>query len=126
MLPLVVKQVIPILRIFDVAKAKEFYHDYLGFKTDWEHRFGDNFPVYMQISLNSLVLHLTEHHGDCSPGTTVYVKVSGLAEYHRELAAKEYRYLKPGLCKEGGGLEVELSDPFGNRLRINEELPEPQ
>ena len=37
---------IPILRIFSVDKAKEFYVDFLGFKIDWEHRFGDNFPLY--------------------------------------------------------------------------------
>ena len=29
----------PILRIFDEAKAKEFYVAFLGFKVDWEHRF---------------------------------------------------------------------------------------
>ena len=32
-------QTIPILRIFDPGKAKEFYVDYLGFAVDWEHRF---------------------------------------------------------------------------------------
>ena len=41
---------IPILRIFSVEKAKEFYVDFLGFKIDWEHRFGDNFPLYAQVS----------------------------------------------------------------------------
>lgn len=35
-------QAIPMFRIFDVAKAKEFYCDFLGFTADWEHRFGDN------------------------------------------------------------------------------------
>ena len=29
----------PILRIFDVAKAKEFYLDFLGFTLDWQHSF---------------------------------------------------------------------------------------
>ena len=29
---------IPILRIFDEAKAREFYVGFLGFKIDWEHR----------------------------------------------------------------------------------------
>jgi catechol 2,3-dioxygenase-like lactoylglutathione lyase family enzyme len=29
----------PILRIFDEAKAKEFYVEFLGFRVDWEHRF---------------------------------------------------------------------------------------
>lgn len=41
---------IPILRIFDAAKAKEFYIDFLGFKVDWQHRFEDGLPLYMQIS----------------------------------------------------------------------------
>ena len=31
-----------ILRIFDVAKADEFYLGYLGFAVDWDHRFDDN------------------------------------------------------------------------------------
>lgn len=40
----------PIIRIFDEGKAREFYVDFLGFQLDWEHRFGDNFPLYMQVS----------------------------------------------------------------------------
>jgi hypothetical protein len=62
------QQVIPILRIFDVAKADEFYLGFLGFGRDWDHRFDDNAPLYRQISRNGLVLHLSEHHGDGSPG----------------------------------------------------------
>src|SRR5260370_25943062 len=41
---------IPILRIFSVDKAKEFYVDYLGFKVDWEHHFEENTPAYIQVS----------------------------------------------------------------------------
>ena len=70
---------IPVLRIVDVAKAKEFYLDFLGFRIDWEHRFADDAPVYMQIARGDLVLHLSEHHGDGSPGATVYVCTTGLA-----------------------------------------------
>jgi catechol 2,3-dioxygenase-like lactoylglutathione lyase family enzyme len=33
----VFKRVVPILRIFDVAKTREFYVDYLGFSVDFEH-----------------------------------------------------------------------------------------
>ena len=79
---------IPILRIFSVEKAKEFYLDFLGFKTDWEHRFGDNFPLYTQVSRSGLRLHLSEHHGDASPGSTVFVWMRGIADFHRELVAK--------------------------------------
>src|SRR5215475_10565144 len=77
-------QVIPLLRIFDVDKAKEFYLDYLGFTVDWEHRFDDNAPLYMQVSKGRCVLHLTEHHGDCSPGSTVFVWLTGIEELHRD------------------------------------------
>jgi catechol 2,3-dioxygenase-like lactoylglutathione lyase family enzyme len=52
--------VIPILRIFSVEKAREFYLDYLGFHLDWEHRFDDNAPLYMQVSRAGLILHLCE------------------------------------------------------------------
>ena len=45
--------IIPILRIFDEAKACEFYIDFLGFMIDFEHRFGDDFPLYMQVSLST-------------------------------------------------------------------------
>lgn len=40
----------PILRIFDEEKANEFYLSFLEFKLDWEHRFADGMPLYMQIS----------------------------------------------------------------------------
>jgi len=59
-----VEQVIPIFRIFDYAKAVEFYIDWLGFHIDWEHRFDDNSPIYMQITRDGMAMHLSEHHGD--------------------------------------------------------------
>jgi catechol 2,3-dioxygenase-like lactoylglutathione lyase family enzyme len=40
--------VTPILRIFDIDKAREFYVGFLGFEVQWEHRFGENFPLYME------------------------------------------------------------------------------
>jgi len=44
-MPITFNQVIPILRIFDVAKADEFYLGFLGFSVDWEHRFDSNAPL---------------------------------------------------------------------------------
>src|SRR5690349_4182951 len=52
----------PILRSFDEAKAREFYVGFLGFKVDWEHRFEPDTPLYMQVSRDGCVLHLSEHH----------------------------------------------------------------
>lgn len=117
------KEAIPILRIFSVEKAKEFYLDFLGFSIDWEHRFGDDFPLYMQISRSGLKLHLSEHHGDACPGSTVFIWMRGIADYHRELTAKDYRYYKPGLEQAPwDGWCMEVGDPFGNRLRFSEPL----
>jgi len=65
------QKTIPILRIFSVEKAKEFYVDYLGFSVDWEHHFEENTPAYLQVSRDGLLLHLSEHHGDCCPGSAV-------------------------------------------------------
>ena len=115
------KRTIPILRIFSIEKATEFYVDFLGFKIDWEHRFGDNFPIYMQVSRGNLLLHLSEHHGDASPGSTVFVWMRGIAAFHAELMATHYRYNKPGLEEAvWDGKLVEVSDPFGNRIRFSE------
>lgn len=69
----------PILRIFDEAKAREFYVAFLELSVDWEHRFGDNFPLYMQVSKDTCIIHLSEHYGDCSPGSAVESKPMTLA-----------------------------------------------
>ena len=61
-------RVVPVFRIFSLDKAREFYLDFLGFKVDWEHRFAPDLPVYMQVSRAGLAFHLSEHHGDGTPG----------------------------------------------------------
>ena len=112
--------VIPILRIFDVAKAREFYVDYLGFRIDWEHRFDDDAPLYMQVSRDHVVLHLSEHHGDGTPGSAVYVTTQGVRAYHAELQARPSRYVNPGVGVDEIGTCMTVIDPFGNLLRFNE------
>ena len=111
---------VPIMRIFDVAKAQEFYLDFLGFSVDWEHRFGDNMPLYMQVGRGDLKLHLSEHAGDASPGCNMVVWMKGLAAFQKELTDKNYRYLKPGITMEEWGREMVVIDPFGNRIRFME------
>ncbi|UHS61974.1 VOC family protein [Agrobacterium vaccinii] len=111
----------PILRIFDESKAREFYVEFLGFSVDWEHRFGDNFPLYMQVSRAGLFLHLSGHHGDATPGSTVFVSTVNVEAYQRELAAKDYTFMKPGVEKLPWGLQMEITDPFANRIRFCEQ-----
>ncbi len=112
---------IPILRIFSLDKAKEFYLDFLGFAADWEHKLEPDSPVYTQVSRGPLVLHLSEHHGDGVPGTAIFIPMEGIEEFQRELAAKHYGYMSPNILDQDWGMrELHLIDPFGNRLRFAE------
>jgi uncharacterized glyoxalase superfamily protein PhnB len=114
-------KVIPVLRIFDYEKAVEFYVNWLDFTIDWEHRFEENMPLYLQISRDHITLHLSEHHGDASPGAKVFIEFSNIAEYHRSLTSKNYKFNKPGLEKAPwNAICMEVIDPFGNKLLFSE------
>jgi len=114
-------RVIPILRIFSIEKAREFYLDYAGFHVDWEHRYDPTAPLYMQVSRDGLVLHLSEHYGDSSPGVSFQVDFEGVHELHAELSAKNYPYWRPGITETYWGTpRLVLLDPFGNKLQLCE------
>ena len=117
-------RVVPILRILDVAKAKEFYGDFLGFQIDWEHRFGPDLPLYAQVSREGAVLHLSEHFGDGTFGAHIRIETPGLAAYQAALLEKKYRHSRPAVRKqEWGELSMAIADPFGNVLTFYEALP---
>jgi catechol 2,3-dioxygenase-like lactoylglutathione lyase family enzyme len=117
------ERAIPIFRIFSLEKAREFYVDFLGCKVDWEARFETDLPVYMQVSRGTLVVHLSEHHGDSTPGSHAYVITNGVRDLHRELNDKKYRHNRPGLDEqEWGMLEVTVIDPFANRITFGEPI----
>ncbi len=50
-------QAVPILRIFDEAKARAFYCDFLGFAVEFEHRLEARRPLYMGVSRAGVKLH---------------------------------------------------------------------
>lgn len=117
-------QAIPLLRIFDEQKAREFYLGFLGMRVDWEHRFEDGAPLYLQVSRDELVLHLSEHSGDCTPGAKVFVNTTVLDPLYLELAAKRYRYNRPAITVAPWGSRIlEVVDPFANKLLFNEINP---
>ncbi len=112
---------IPVLRMFDEAKAVEFYVGFLGFQIDFEHRAGENFPLFMQVSRAGCVVRLSGHHGDGSPGSAVTFQVNGVEVLCDELRARDFRYAKPGVERtEWGTLDLVVTDPFANRLTFSE------
>jgi catechol 2,3-dioxygenase-like lactoylglutathione lyase family enzyme len=111
---------IPIIRIFSEDKAREFYVDVLGFMVEWEHRFEDDFPLYLQVRRSELILHLSGHHGDATPGSAIFVPMQDIDAFRDELLAKNYRYGKPAIDALPWGKVLETTDPFGNRIRFCE------
>jgi len=117
---------IPTLRIFDSTKAREFYVGFLGFKVDFEHRFEPDLPLFMQVSMGDVVLYLSEHHGDCSPGAKIVIETTDLAAYHADLLARQYGYARPGLVDQPwGATSMTIADPFFNRIEFSERRPTP-
>ncbi|MFT4203200.1 MAG: glyoxalase superfamily protein [Chitinophagaceae bacterium] len=111
---------IPIFRIFDMAKAAEFYIDWLGFRINWGDTVDAHAPLYLEIQLHDIRIHLSEHHGDCSPGARIMVTdFDGLESFHKTLIDKDYKYNKPGIGPafwDDDSIVTEVIDPFGNRI----------
>ncbi len=115
---------IPTLRILDYQEAIDFYIQALGFRIDWEHRFGPNEPVYMQISRNGLTLHLSENKR-FRTGVIVFVESKNLNELYSDLNARQNKITltKPERTN-WQTIQMQIEDPFGNLLRFNENVNE--
>lgn len=117
MKPIGFSSAIPILRIFDEARARDFYLDYLGFDVEFEHRFDPTAPLYMGLKMGNCHLHLSEHNGDGTPGTRLHIEVSDLEAYQKILLDRNHKYSKPGIQDQTWGVrEMAIPDPFANTL----------
>lgn len=111
------EKVTPVLRIFDESKTREFYVDFLDFKIDWEHRLEEGLPLYMQVSKGQCLIHLTEHHGDVSPGATIRIPTRDIEAYQKYLLSKNYKNARPGIeIQPWSSKEMRIADPFSNNL----------
>lgn len=113
--------------MFDYDKTIEFYVGWLGFRVDWEHEFEPGTtPKFMQVSLRDVVLYVSEHHGDGSPGVHIAIEdFKGLKEYHAGLIAKKYKYNRPGINVpewDPSSILVTVIDPVGNQLIFTEQV----
>ncbi|MES2780859.1 MAG: glyoxalase superfamily protein [Bacteroidota bacterium] len=113
---------IPTFRILDYQTAIDFYVDFLDFEIDWEHRFGPSDPVYMQISLNGLMLHLSENNR-FRTDAVVFVDTKNIKAFHKELQERNpIRKIQEIERTPWQTLQLEIKDPFGNLLRFNENV----
>jgi catechol 2,3-dioxygenase-like lactoylglutathione lyase family enzyme len=117
-------QVIPVLRVDSREAARAFYADVLGFQFDWGDEAGAKHGFYAQISRNDLQLHLTTRQPaaggrrcllpHAGPRCAVSRSARAKLDAARPLAIHDTFY---------DARELELEDPFGNRLRFVEINP---
>ena len=122
---------VPVLRIYSVDKALQFYVEFLGCTLDFGGPSGgQGTPYYGQVSRAGTTLHLAEHHYDPSPGATVLIWMSGLDALHAALDARRWEVPVWGPAvwtpeiedAPWGARVLTVGDPFGNHLRFNEPL----
>lgn len=110
---------VPVLRIQDEKAAREFYLDYLGFTELWDHRYEPGMPLYLRIARDDIVLDLSEHYGDGTPGSVVWIPVTDVYSYNAELLAKHNTRSRPGIEEDApGGPTMSVIDPSSNVLRF--------
>ncbi|MEM7549685.1 MAG: glyoxalase superfamily protein [Bacteroidota bacterium] len=111
---------VPTFRILDYKTAITFYVDFLGFSIDWEHRFEPSDPVYMQISNDGLMLHLSENER-FKTGNISFVESKGIQAFRDKIISRNPENSLSEIQKtDWGTIQLEIEDPFGNLLRFNE------
>ncbi|HBY63365.1 MAG TPA: bleomycin resistance family protein [Solibacterales bacterium] len=104
----------PILRVEDMAAARRFYIDQLGFE---EAEWGDD--DFTNVRRDGAGLYLCR--GDQGRGAAwVYVGVDDAARLHGELLAKGVPIRMPP-TNFPWALEIHVEDPDGNVLRFGSE-----
>jgi catechol 2,3-dioxygenase-like lactoylglutathione lyase family enzyme len=107
--------VTPFLRVRNAKASAEFYA-LLGFRELWEHRFEPGFPLFLAIGSEHGRIFLSEHLGDASPDTLIYLSVPDVDALYESLRAAGIELEPPE--EAPWGRELALTDPDGNRLRV--------
>ncbi|QAY71757.1 bleomycin resistance family protein [Xylanimonas protaetiae] len=110
---------VPVLRMSDVERTRELYVGFLRFRVVLEHRFEPGLPLYLRVERDGTRLDLSEHHGDGTPGSVVWIPVADVRGLQRELLATGYQHMRPGVDEEApGGPTMTVVDPNQNVLRF--------
>ena len=110
-------RITPILRIFDEAKAREFYVDFLGFKVDWEHRFEPD-----SAALHASVEGRLHHSSFGALWRRLALARTCGSKFRASMSISStprqaYKNSRPGIEDTPWGTrEMTISDPFGNGL----------
>ena len=84
----------------------------------FDHRHEAQLPLYIGVERAGALLNLTEHHGDASPGSNVFLPTQNIRLFHKELLNKQYSFGRPNLEELPWSVQIQVHDPFGNRIRF--------
>lgn len=110
----------PTLAVTDMATARAFYIDALGFEVRFEN--GD--PVgFIVLRRDEAELHLTLHP-EFKPATfnVAHLLVDGVDALHSIVQAKGCRIVKGIRDKDFGLRAFVFEDPFGNRIDVGQPI----
>ncbi|GCF09626.1 VOC family protein [Dictyobacter arantiisoli] len=110
------------IAVTEMAKAKAFYAEQLGFRVTKDFGQGDQHWVSLELPGGGASLNLTTMHENMQPGTMkLYLATSDLEAAYNELKAKgaKVNEVKDDLYGPGSGVKwFEISDPDGNRWLV--------
>ncbi len=110
------------MAVTDMAKAKAFYAEQLGFQVTIDYGQGDQHWVTLQPPGGGPSLTLSTLHGNMRPGTMrLYLSTSDIEAMHDALKAKGVKVndVKDDLYGPGSGVKLfDLRDPDGNLWQV--------
>ncbi|MBO0777638.1 MAG: VOC family protein [Ktedonobacteraceae bacterium] len=113
------KLLMVMVAVTDMAKAKAFYAEQLGWSVTTDYGQGDQHWVSLELPGGGASLTLSTMHGHMKPGTmTLYLSTSNIEAAHDRLNAKGVKVhdVKDDLYGPGSGVKwFDFRDPDGNR-----------
>ncbi len=110
------------MAVTDMAKAKEFYAEQLGFHVTTDFGQGEQHWVTLEFPGGGPTLTLSTMHGNMKPGTMrLYLATSDVAATHKALSDKGVKVneIKDDLYGPGSGVKwFDLRDPDGNLWQV--------
>jgi len=113
------QRVIPTLRAMDWDESRRFYIKTLGFQVLFEWRHAPKFPVYAGIRKDDVNLHVSEHTGDCQPGSHIAILWPGVDALHKEITQNGFT-TEPPADQPWGDRSFDIKDPAGNSITFYE------
>jgi predicted enzyme related to lactoylglutathione lyase len=107
------------MAVADMAKAKEFYADKLGFKVTKDFGQGNQHWVSLDAPGGGTSLNLTTAYENLKPGTMkLYFSTADVEKAYEELKAKGVKPTSEIIDPEWGDKLFSIEDPDGSQVYI--------